>query len=655
MDSMNLETNYLQNNHSTVNILRAVAILAVLGFHCYPSVFPLGYLGVDIFFVVSGFLVAFQITRQVSTISDAYVSVIGFWKKRIVRIYPSLIFTLIATIALSFFYGNFRLLQDVLAGSQSVIFGGLKFQSDNTVDYFDTSAQYKPLIHLWSLSIELQFYFLAPLAYFVFRFHKKIFFVFTCLSIVAVTSLKFFSIFEVSYYSSFLRFTQALCGFMIFGLYKKIRSKPILHGRAFLVGLFMLILFISNSFYIVFWSPILSLVFSILVSLLMLIGLGANYKPSATIEIIARKLGQSTLSIYLFHWVLIVFFKLHTTNDLTPTRSSLLFVVSILLGLMGREFIELRFNIKTPFILGKIALMICFTLFLSMLLMRGNLLSNELRNSRNSENSATFDFSIFDQQPCSFLNDGELLKNFCTEWNYGPSKSTVLIWGDSFSNAWMSAFLQNSTESKFRVIQISHAACPPLIGVVRKDKDFGFEWCDSGKLQKEVVANLGEMNLNQIFLISRWSLYTEGLFKKGKIVSKPFIYASEDTKSASLSTQIVFDRQLHATTKLLSSYAPVVIFMETPTMPIDLASAKPSERPFTLMVDFLDFTKISRDAISGINLKNTIIFDPSSKLCSETKCHSFSDQGPLYQDDAHPTHALVNIFHSEIKMFLNSD
>jgi hypothetical protein len=224
-----------------------------------------------------------------------------------------------------------------------------------------------------------------------------------------------------------------------------------------------------------------------------------------------------------------------------------------------------------------------------MLLMRGNLLSNELRNSRNTQNSSTFDFSRFDQRPCTFLNDGELLKNFCTEWNYGASKRTVLVWGDSFSNAWMSAFLQNSTESNFRVIQISHAACPPLIGVVRKDKDFGFEWCESGELQKEVVANLGEMELDQIFLISRWSLYTEGLFKNGELVSKPFIYASEATKSASFSTQIVFNRQLQATAKLLSSYASVVIFMETPTMPIDLAAAKPSERPFTLTVDFLKF------------------------------------------------------------------
>ena len=90
-------------------------------------------------------------------------------------------------------------------------------------------------------------------------------------------------------------------------------------------------------------------------------------------------------------------------------------------------------------------------------------------------------------------------------------------------------------------------------------------------------------------------------------------------------------------------------------MPIDLVAARPSERPFTLSVDFLNFTKISRDAINRIDLKNTIAFDPSSKLCSETKCRSFSDQGPLYQDDAHPARALLNLFHLEIKMLLNSD
>jgi hypothetical protein len=422
-----------------------------------------------------------------------------------------------------------------------------------------------------------------------------------------------------------------------------------------LVGLVLLILFISNSIFPGFWSPILSLIFSILISILITLGLRANYEPSATIEFIAGKLGQSTLSIYLFHWVLIVFFKLNTTNDLTLANSIFLFISSILLGLMGREFIELRFMITTPFILGKIALMICFTLFSSMLLMRGNLLNNELRNSRNFENIAAFDFSKFDQRPCTFLTDGELLKDFCTEWNHGASKRTVLIWGDSFSSAWMGAFLQNSTESNVRFIQISHAACPPLIGVVRKDKEFGFEWCETGELQNEVVANLSKMELNHVFLISRWSLYTEGYFKKGKLVSKPIIHALDEKESASISTQIVFKRQLHATTKLLSSYAPVVVFLETPTMPIDLASAKPSEKPFTPTVDFLHFTKTSRDAIKSIKLKDTVAFDPLSKLCTETKCRSFSNQIPLYQDDAHPTPALLNLFSLEIKMYLNQN
>ena len=148
-------------------------------------------------------------------------------------------------------------------------------------------------------------------------------------------------------------------------------------------------------------------------------------------------------------------------------------------------------------------------------------------------------------------------------------------------------------------------------------------------------------------------MYTEGLFKEGKIVSRPIIYARDENSSASVSTEIVFNRQLNATTKLLSSYAPVVIFLETPTMPIDLVSAKPSERPFTLTSDFLGFTKISRDAIYGVNLKDVIAFDPLPKLCSETKCRSFSDEIPLYQDDAHPTPALLSLFSLEIQMYLN--
>jgi peptidoglycan/LPS O-acetylase OafA/YrhL len=140
--------------------LRAVAIVSVLLFHAFPSLLPSGFVGVDIFFVISGFL----ITTIIATgLQHESFSFIDFWSRRIRRIFPALLVVLLACTAAGWFLllpDEFKELGKHLASAAAFVVNFTLWQESG---YFDSAAETKPLLHLWSLGIEEQFYILWPL------------------------------------------------------------------------------------------------------------------------------------------------------------------------------------------------------------------------------------------------------------------------------------------------------------------------------------------------------------------------------------------------------------------------------------------------------------------------------------------------------------
>lgn len=140
--------------------LRGIAVLAVIGFHAFPDYFPGGFVGVDVFFVISGFLISSIILRQLR--SSAF-TISGFYQRRVRRIFPALLIVLTACLL----FGGFALLPDELEQLGKHVASAATFVSNFTLwsesGYFDRAAEYKPLLHLWSLGIEEQFYLLWPI------------------------------------------------------------------------------------------------------------------------------------------------------------------------------------------------------------------------------------------------------------------------------------------------------------------------------------------------------------------------------------------------------------------------------------------------------------------------------------------------------------
>jgi peptidoglycan/LPS O-acetylase OafA/YrhL len=139
--------------------LRALAVLAVVGFHAFPELFPGGFIGVDIFFVISGYLITGIL---LDNIHQGKFSIVDFYARRIRRIFPALLSILLACLVagwLVFLTDEYKTLgKNIVASSLFVS----NFFLWTQVSYFDTSAEFKPLLHLWSLAVEEQFYIIWP-------------------------------------------------------------------------------------------------------------------------------------------------------------------------------------------------------------------------------------------------------------------------------------------------------------------------------------------------------------------------------------------------------------------------------------------------------------------------------------------------------------
>src|SRR5688572_242044 len=149
-----------------VDGLRAVAVLAVLAFHAFPNVAPGGFAGVDVFFVISGFLISGIILGD---LERGRFSFADFYWRRIRRIFPALVLVLAGCLGLGWLvllpHEYAQLGKHVVAGAGFI--ANLAFWHE--AGYFDSSAELKPLLHLWSLGVEEQYYLVWPLALFLFR------------------------------------------------------------------------------------------------------------------------------------------------------------------------------------------------------------------------------------------------------------------------------------------------------------------------------------------------------------------------------------------------------------------------------------------------------------------------------------------------------
>lgn len=343
--------NTSKNIYPNIQGLRAIAVLLVLIFHAGLPL-PGGFLGVDIFFMISGYVITLSLLRKVS--SQGKISLPKFYARRIRRLTPALTVVVVTTCLLSFLLESPFNAQEVTAKTAlSAIFGISNFTiSHISGDYFAENSENNPLLHTWSLAVEEQFYIFFPiwivagLSLFKDRLKHYIF-----ISGIAVTVFSFMlALPEISaaldlpaerfwggYYGPVTRIWEFMVGTLLACGSIKLKSKAIPHLS--LIGITLIAIMGSNEN-----IPIITLL-AILTACPLLI-LSQEYTPSYLESKPILFIGNISYSLYLWHWPLVTYSKI--LFPLSTTAPIIATLISFLPAWLSYKYIEQPIIRKKP-------------------------------------------------------------------------------------------------------------------------------------------------------------------------------------------------------------------------------------------------------------------------------------------------------------------
>ncbi len=348
--------------------LRALAVLSVLLFHAFPNFLPGGFIGVDIFFVISGYLISKHIF---ASLNSEFFSYKYFYTRRIKRIFPALILVLISSVLLGWIMlspGEYKSLGRHVAASAGFV-SNLIFWRES--GYFDSAADTKPLLHLWSLAIEEQFYIFWPLIItFLWRYLKNR--LTSIIFLLCITSL-IYSIFLVEhnpvadFYSPLTRFWELAIGSIIAlkpnFLNNQKDSKSLLSLLGFALIIYAVIFLDKNKLF----PGYIALIPTIGASFLILAGSGI-YTGWVNNNILSRKpivyIGLISYPLYLWHWPLLSFTRIAESSSPSINLTIAMLIISFLLAWLTYQFIELPIRSKASYIPRKITLYLVITIII---------------------------------------------------------------------------------------------------------------------------------------------------------------------------------------------------------------------------------------------------------------------------------------------------
>jgi peptidoglycan/LPS O-acetylase OafA/YrhL len=414
------------NYRKEIDGLRALAVIPVIFFHAGFEVFKKGFIGVDIFFVISGYLIT---TLIIKNLINNNFSIKIFFERRARRILPALYLVMIITVPFAWILLSRDELSSYLKSLTATTFFLSNFFFWKETPYFALEADLKPLLHTWSLSIEEQFYIFFPfLLIFIWRFKKEL--IIYTLQIIFIVSLLvcFWGVTNapnVNFYFTLTRIWELCAGAIVAYLIikKKFNFSTKLNNILSLLGLLIII----YSFFFYKFSPnkIPTALFPVIGSTLIIIFANKNTLVGKFLSIkIFVGIGVISYSLYLWHYPIFAFMK-NYYNEINSNLKFLIILLSFILSIFSYKFIEKPFR-NSNFISLKsfIKLMICTTLFFIIFsFLTFNYFQKHGDGSKLakllSQNTAIFGFS---------MDERIFIKNRINYENYNPQ---ILVIGSS--------------------------------------------------------------------------------------------------------------------------------------------------------------------------------------------------------------------------------
>lgn len=638
-DQLNLSSQYVP----VIDGLRAVAVLSVLFYHAGFETFGGGYIGVDVFFVISGYLISGHIIKELIAGKFTFGS---FYEKRIRRIFPALfVMLLVVTLISAWLYDPKSLSAISMDGiSSATSWANFKYWSEE--GYFKASELTQPFLHTWSLSVEEQFYLLLPLFLFlVFKFGKMDKLPLFLLSIILYSFIT--SVITVmkdsntAFYWLHTRAWELLLGALLIFIPKSVIRTNWWKALPYLgIALVLLPVFIFNRS-----TPFPGIAALVPVLGSAIIIFGSDRSDTAVGKILSSKpftwIGKISYSLYLWHWPVLVLSHYYNIFPLGEIQLGLVFVVMLFISWVSWYFVERPFRSKT-IVTGKRLSMIGIPVAVSLIgisiILQTNLSAVKALTNPGIEypDEEVWNSGWEKWEECVLPSIKypyeELLKCPIGDQNAEP---TFLLIGDSHAQVLaegMDLVAKRKNMSGFLIVTSGQ---PPVLNFERKDAQRAVL---DRLLIEEMLANYP---INKVIITANWASYSEGC-------SIGAIDISENVTSISC---------LQSKKNLISGTVNLLDFFKGQGIKLDIIQQTPVQKSDIVdcvnasMARHLDplekcsislneyesvLTEIDKNLFSEIRESHEIVEYPLDKyLCNNGYCPGINGVTPLYFDDDH--------------------
>jgi peptidoglycan/LPS O-acetylase OafA/YrhL len=484
--------------------LRAIAVVLVVYFHAFPDAMPGGFVGVDIFFVISGFLITGIIVRE---LDQQRFGLLAFYARRIRRIFPALIVVLGATLVLGWLWmlpaAYAQLSADVFASAAFVSNIALWLQSG----YFDIASGKKPLLHLWSLGIEEQFYLFWPLILMLAaRWRLNI------LAVAAVIGIASF-ILNVAligpdpvatFYLPFTRAWELLAGAALACGWHQLRQTSTASNLRAATGLLLIAIAAgvldSKSAFPGWWAVLPVAGAALLLSAPAAWGCRHLLASTAMVRI-----GLISYPLYLWHWPLLVFFGIIKFAPLTLLERALVVGLSFALATMTYRFIEIPFRFGRPnrFRIAGLCSGMALVALAGGVIVEGRGFDFRMPPEIREMTDVRTDSSKWRVHECLLdLSHETSFAESCVDRNRRP---LVFVWGDSTAGALLPGLRKAQETNDFGIAQFTSSSCVPALNI----DVAGVPNCRA--INDKVLALAREIKPDIVLLHSTWDGDLDGV------------------------------------------------------------------------------------------------------------------------------------------------
>lgn len=635
---------------SEIDGLRAVAVLSVILYHAGFTVLSGGFVGVDVFFVISGYLIT---TLLISDLKHENFSIFQFYERRMRRILPALFFVLTASLPFAYFYilpNDFKIFGQSLI---TTVLGLSNLYFMTKVNYFAQSADLQPLLHTWSLAVEEQYYLIFP-SLLAFTWRKSRNYALLAITILVTVSFLFshWAAFENpsrNFFFTLSRFWEiglgSICAFFNFRPHAKLNN---------FLGLFGFLLILIS----IFWYDS-SIPFPSSWTLIPVFGSALVVLFATDTTFVGRLLSTTPLvniglisySAYLWHQPIFVFARVKSIKEPGIAMMTILTVVSFALAWLTWRFVERPFRKGAgSFLIKSRSLFFASSAIGSALILFG--VSAQLLNGFefrfSNEILAKVNMRSGDSSGCLGKYTSEsIIKGAECKLGEKSQKTTIAILGDSHASILTDALNEQLISSGFSAAFFTRPWCPPL-------RNFATNANGKNKCLHEVNAALDQVlnksEIKTVVLVAEWANYVEGSRWNDRVQAS-YVYNQDGILNGSvgkidlnpLNFKLALDKTLD---ELKGADKNIIIVLPIPEQVFDVPSAAVKAYNAGLNLNEFAINADDYDARVGRarqillksigNSSNIRIIDPRSIFCSKKTCYVVNDIGePLYADDNH--------------------